>query len=338
MSITRDVLDLDEDGRTAAFEEIYLFKFGRLAHPGREEARKDILKRIQHEPNLREEIENFVWEHADDAIRKTLGTSQGIVMGHMVNIFVADQIVRGTVKGAVDQFGRRGAVFAIEQTSGMAAAQGAHAAFNGLKLVGKVGTLVPGLSAAIGQAIAEKVVSYAGIENCHLQNCIEIGGSIGGGVAAGALVGGPAGAAAGAAIGALGWAGGKVIDGLINSKLGFKGPQDNWCYIQTGEVNGNVCTGTYAATDSMYWKANWIEYRGSNCEMYEMSAGQAKQESFQLTVWDETKKVVTHIKNVYHRDFIFISENFGGKLYVAHGKGEYHYDQAGKIDLHSYDY
>ena len=311
MSLSDDIFNINGDERQAVFEELYFFKFARLAHPGREAVRKETMEKIKNNEKLGKEVRDFLVEHGGDAAKKALKTGSDAVI---VNSLVAKEVVKGTVKGAVDQFGRRGAVFAIQQGGNLAAAQGAHAAVNGIKVAGRIGAFIPGISAAVGQLIAEKGADYAGIENHHAKNVIGIAGA-----AAGGVVGNLPGAAAGGAIGVAGWCVGKGIDATAAA---MPGPNDNWCYIKTGNVDGKVCTGTYSPNDTMYWKAYWNEYRGSNCDEYVMSAGQKREKSFQLTVWDHNNKVVTHLKNVYYRDLVHIGKNSHCQLCVAHGKGE----------------
>ena len=65
-----------------------------------------------------------------------------------------------------------------------------------------------------------------------------------------------------------------------------------------------------------------------------MSAGQGREKSFQLTVWDRNNEVVTHLKNVYHRDLVHIGKKDNGQLCVAHGKGEKWESSAGSVDIH----
>lgn len=174
MSLSDDIFNIDGDERQAVFEELYFFKFGRLAHPGREAVRKETMEKIKIIKELGKEVTDFLAEHGGDAAKKALKTGSDAVIANMVNNLVAREVVKGTVKGAVDQFGRRGAVFAIEQGENMTAAQGAHAAVNGIKVAGKIGAFIPGISAAIGQPIAEKCTEFAGIENHHAKNCLDV--------------------------------------------------------------------------------------------------------------------------------------------------------------------
>ena len=331
MSLSGDIFNIDGDERQAVFEELYFFKFGRLAHPGREAVRKETMEKIKIIKELGKEVTDFLAEHGGDAAKKALKTGSDAVIANMVNNLVAREVVKGTVKGAVDQFGRRGAVFAIEQGENMTAAQGAHAAVNGIKVAGKIGAFIPGISAAIGQPIAEKCTEFAGIENHHAKNCLDVGGAVAGGAGAGAIIGGLPGAAAGAVVGVGGWLIGKGIDAIVAT---FPGSSENWCYVKTGNVDGKICTGTYSANNTMYWKTYWNEYRGSNCDEYVMSAGQGREKSFQLTVWDRNNEVVTHLKNVYHRDLVHIGKKDNGQLCVAHGKGEKWESSAGSVDIH----
>ena len=338
MALTDEVFALNKDEREMAFEELYLIKFGRLAHPQREAARLDVLQKIKDNEDLTTEFLSGILKEADknDVLKNVVIKGANVVsdagMAHALNAFVSKEIIKATVKGGADQLGRRGAVVVIEQGGGLAAAQGAHAAFNGVKMAGKMGALFPSISSVIGQSIAEKVTEECGITNYHAKNCIAVGGAVGGGAAAGFMVGGPPGAAAGAAIGVVSWGIGKTFDALYTSGLGIKGPKDNMAYIKTGQLKGQICFGTYGSSDTMYWKTYWNEYRKSNCDMFEMSAGQGQEKSFQLCIWDDKNAVVKHFNEVYYRDFIHVGTK-EGHICVAHGKGEKWGSAAGSIDV-----
>jgi hypothetical protein len=158
----------------------------------------------------------------------------GAIFARAANYLVAKEIVAATVKGGVDTLSRRAAIVVVDQSTGMAAAQGAHAALNGIKLV----SFAPALGAALGEYVGGAAARGLGITNYHAVNCMELGGAVIGGAGAGALVGGPAGAAAGAAVGVLCYTTGKGISALANSRLGVKGPNDNWCYVEVGNTHG----------------------------------------------------------------------------------------------------
>ena len=345
----------DSDARTMSFELYYFGRFGRLANPGRQAAYEKALQNVKNDKNsqkelaslitdgaanLPEDVKDRLFEKIENGIKRIDIKAQGIKIGgkylisttamsYAANYAVAASVVNGTVSQGISYGGRRAAVFAIEQTSHMAMAQGGHAALNGLKLAGKAGTFLPGLSAAVGELIGDAIANYSGITNYHTKNCLGAGGSIAGGAAAGACVGGPVGAGAGAVLGAVSWGVGKIISGLANTKLGIKGPNDNWCFVQTGSINGKYCIGTYCPGDSMYWCTYWKEYKRSYCSEYVMSAGQAKNSSFQVCVWNSKNKVIKHINHVFYRDFIWVHEGW-----VIHCKGEHHGRDAGKVEMY----
>jgi len=58
--------------------------------------------------------------------------SKAMVSG--VNRLVAQEVVKCTVGGAVREGGRRGAVFAVQETAGLAAARGANVGLMGAKV------------------------------------------------------------------------------------------------------------------------------------------------------------------------------------------------------------
>jgi hypothetical protein len=348
MALSDGIFEFQDDERIAEFEEMYYFKFGQFAHPEREEARQHALSTIKSSEALQNEflveIKKYAEEHGDEAIQMAInqGAKQGAnkfivtpALYSVLNTVVAKEVVKGTVKSTVNQAGRRGAVFAVEQTAGMAAGQGAHFAIEGsVKVAGKIGAFLPGISAAIGQALAEKISDAAGVTNHHLKNTISVAGGAAGGAAVGAMVGGPIGAAAGAAIGVVGWGIGKGIDALITSKLGFKGPNENWAFVTTGNVDDKVCIATYGSSDTLYLVTHSTEYRGSNCDQYVMSAGQGQKASFQLCAWDKDSNVIQHLNKVYHRDFIHVGKNDNNQQCLAHGKGELWGNGAGTVDVY----
>eukprot|EP01084_Bolivina_argentea_P097018 174400_1 len=244
-----------------------------------------------------------------------------------VNYMVAQQIVANTIKGGAIAGGRRGAIVVAQQSAGLVAAQSANAAIVGVSSLGV------GVSAQIGEALGGKIADGLGIENHNAKNAFALGGSIGGGALAGAAVGGPFGAAIGAAVGGGSFAIGQSISGL--SRTG-KGPNDNWCYIEIGNIgNKQVCCGTYAGDDTVYWKTYWKETKGK-FNNWVMSAGNPQKTSFQVCIW-YGNNVIKHYNKVYYRDrFIITSNNNGKTLYVTRCFGELHGGNAGQTEQKIY--
>lgn len=333
----------DEDKKTGYFEMYYKSKFNTFAHPAREKMfqktletikknRKNELAELQTVIDLGNAMKEDTYELVQQGRESTTGVIQkhgkklsGAALGYATNYAVAASVVSATVKQGVLQGGRRGAIITV-QTSGLAASQGAHAALNGVKFAGKLGAVGPGISAAIGQAAGEYLGKQTGITNRYVQHGFAFGGAVAGGAAAGAIAG-PAGALGGAALGAASFAMGETITALANSKLGFSGPNDNWCYISTGKNRGNdICFGTYVKSDTWYARTYWKEWKKDRCSEFVMSAGQGRREAFQVVVWDRNWNDLATIKEVYFRDTIWVHR---GK--VIHGKGERWGNGAGKV-------
>lgn len=108
---------------------------------------------------------------------------------------------------------------------------------------------------------------------------MEMGGAVAAGAAAGAALGGGVASvpmAAGGAIAAVAVVtSSKLVNAIVNSRLGIHGPADNWAYCSTGDLHcqGNLCFGTYEEADTWYVKTYWSEYRTSH-EDWVMCAGQ----------------------------------------------------------------
>ena len=320
------------EARIGGFELFYFSKFGRLAHPQRQDTFEGVMSKVNQSSDIKKELLTLIDTEGievEEAVKKIASTATTSAMTYTTNYFVAMAVVNSTVSVGVTHGGRRAAVFAIEQTAGLAAAQGANVAVQGMKLISSM----PALSAAVGEVIGSTLASKLGVTNYHVKNGMAVGGSIAGGATVGAVVGGPVGAAAGAAVGVVSWGTGQAIGALINSKLGIKGPNDNWCYIKTGSSaekrTNKVCFGTYAPGDTMYWKTYWNEHKHEDEAEFVMSAGQGKSSSFQLCVWDRKNKVLKHFNQVFFRDCIWVHSG-----YVIHCKGEHHGAQAGTVDMY----
>ena len=85
----------------------------------------------------------------DAAINKAAKKTTSIALAKASHYAVAKGIVQSTVKGGVDHLGRRGAVVAIESSTGLGFAQGANAA-NAALTSSKLLSFLPATSATIG--------------------------------------------------------------------------------------------------------------------------------------------------------------------------------------------
>ena len=65
MALVDEIFLLNDKERRKEFEEVYMFKFGRLANYEADEARKLAVQRIMGDPKLMEEFEaSEVWKKA----------------------------------------------------------------------------------------------------------------------------------------------------------------------------------------------------------------------------------------------------------------------------------
>ncbi|XP_054760547.1 uncharacterized protein LOC129266766 [Lytechinus pictus] len=348
--LENDIFDMSFDKRVAEFEEIYLAKFGHFAHPQREAARKKAVELLNKNKEALEAIGHEIVKNCEEGLKKMGPVAAAEFIKKQAQSLVARQVLNATVRGGADQFGRRMAVVVADESIRLAAAQfgargaeaGVQAAVEGaapqfLANAGKMAMLVPGLSAAVGQAVAEHVTGQMGIENHHAKNSIAVGGAVAGGAAAGAVIGGPPGAAVGAVVGVAGWGIGKVIDASIASGLGIVGgPDDNWAYLKIGQIDREVCFSTYNKRDTVYFKSYWNEYRRNDHKEFNISAGQGQRDDFQLTVYKGNTSIA-HFQKVYYRDMIFVAKNKKGKLAVAHGKGELWEGEASNVIIKTDD-
>jgi len=234
-------------------------------------------------------------------------------MGRALNYVVAMQIVKNTiVMKAGGEAGRRGAIILIESTASMAASQGASVAFQALA------NPVVGISSAVAEMVAGKVVEALGVSDKRIEVAAGAGASVLAGAMAGAAVGGPIGALAGAGVGAVSVAIGQGIQAMC--RIGT-GPNDNWAYIETGDIKGKkVCFGSYAGSDKIYWSTYTSEYKRKSGEQAIISAGQGVKASFQLCVWFGGS--YKHLDAVFYRDLIHIDVDDKGKGWLIHCAGE----------------
>ena len=362
-TLTDEIFDMNEDARSAAFEMLYAYKFNRLAHREREESRIEMIKKIENDNELKKEF--IAWGEKNQlllqitkmVVNEAKNKAADKLISYALNAYIEQEIIKSTTisgpnfAGKGVQFGTR----LVRVNHVIDAAEGARAAFTGVKvlskpagkagtkflgkttgkLAAKAGSFIPGISAALGETLARKISNAAGVENHHAKNVIAVGGAVAGGAAAGAIVGGPVGAAVGGAAGIASWGIGVTIDALYTSGLGRKGPNNNWVYIDTGKIDGNVGFLTYSLTDTIYAQNYWQEYRSADTCVFFMSAGNAQNEGFQVSVRDRQDREIVNLKKVYYRDFIHVGKNIRGAVMVAHAKGELWGNSGGKVDLHS---
>lgn len=113
-----------------------------------------------------------------------------------------------------------------------------------------------GVASAVGEFAAGQIAAQFGFEDKRIEAGAAALGAIAAGAIAGAFVGGPIGAGVGAGVGAVGFGVGQVFGALQN--VGH-GPSDNWFYYETKDAQ-NLCFGTYAASDKMYWHTYAKDY------------------------------------------------------------------------------
>lgn len=136
----------------------------------------------------------------------------------------------------------------------------------------------PAITAAIGEQVGAAAAKGLGVTNHHVSNSMAAGGSIAAGATAGALCGGPVGAAAGATMGAVSYTAGIAVNAIVNTGMGARGPNDNWCYVEISTGNKRVCVGTYGGSDTIYFHTYWKEYAIEKSLV--MSAGQKQTDGF----------------------------------------------------------
>jgi hypothetical protein len=310
---------LVQDERDAVWNIYYYSLFETLASKDGIER----LKKFWEHPKLsylNEELKN---QDAYKLAVKTLGQmAADKAMIQMVNNMVAKEIAISTVKGVVSQTGRRGAVVLVDSGAKLAAARGANVALTGVTSLGL------GITAAVGEMVGNTLYDGVGLDNHHLKNIFGVGGSIGGGAFAGACVAGPVGALAGAGIGAISWGVGQTFQALTNCG---KGPNDNWLYVEVGNIGDNcISIGSYAHNDSIYAHTYDIKYYNTDTASV-ISAGQPCQKPFQVTVW-HGRSVLVHFKTVHYRDLLRVIKK-DDKFVIFHGKGELHEKESGTTDV-----
>jgi hypothetical protein len=251
----------------------------------------------------------------------------------------------------LEKIGKEGLKAAIKRTAGTecvkiaVGAGGKHGASKAAGLIaGKTAGIMIGSTAlkvmghpavGIGAFVGEQAGYYAaeklGVEDKRFATYMGLAGGLLAGIAVGACVGGPFGAAAGAGVAVGGWAISQTAGALSRCQ---KGPSDNWAYVDTGMVDGTICVGTWGADDGVYGhtyaKENYKCYRNQV-----VSAGQAKKDPFQVTIWDDTDsfaKKMLHINVVNYRDHIFICK-LNGKHIIVHCRGEFS-DKPGTTTKH----
>mmetsp|Transcript_11247 Transcript_11247/g.16656 ORF Transcript_11247/g.16656 Transcript_11247/m.16656 type:complete len:395 (+) Transcript_11247:88-1272(+) len=299
---------LNSDQRRIEFELNHFQKYHKFANPNFQRVYEEYANALKEYPEaVREALAQIEEETRTiipyDQIAKELGKeAAGLMLQKYFNQYLARQIVENSVKGGVDYLGRRGAVVVVDQTLKLTASQAAANTVKSMRFV----NALPGIGATIGENLAGLALDAAGVDNYVLRNAGKLGGSIAGGAATGAAIGamgGPVGVAAGAAAGIGAYATGQVFQGLFNTGFGRKGPEDNWAYIEIGNLKDlEVCIGTYKANDEIYFHTYSKEYK-SKPGHFVISAGQPQNESFQVTVW-RGERTLKHLARVYYGDFI----------------------------------
>lgn len=358
--LTDSIFDLDADGRQAAFETLYAYKFNRLAQVARESVRQMMIKAMSgkgvNAKAMKEEFLAFADRYVYEKLRRKLTktgkklTKKGAakLLAYAANSYIEQEIIKSTTnpkyigKSAAQMATRFGKINAR-----LDAFAGARAAFTGVKvgtktavkagtMTAKAAALMPTIGATLGEKLAKGISKKAGVTNHHAYNSIAVSGAVAGGAAAGFAVGGPVGAAVGGAAGVASWGIGALIDAGLNTGFGINGPNDNWAYMSTGKLGRGTNAGflTFNKQDTFYAHSYWNRYASENTCVFVMSAGQRKTDPFQVSVRDNRDKQIVLLKKVHYRDFIHVGRNKSGRLMVAHAKGEYWYKDGGKVDLH----
>lgn len=322
--LPEDFFDLTRAEQEYCHEVAYFEEYGRCCNPLRESIRQQVMGKIS-DADVKEMNLWLISEGAKAGLNKA---SAEALNKFVLNQAIAKSIVAATVKGSIDSVGRRGAIIVTGNTVKYSMAVGGHAAFNGVKMeaatiFGPALGFAPAISASVGAALAETAaVQIFGSEAYVAKNVAGFMGAAAGGAIAGACVGGPVGAAAGAAVGVVGNAMTIGIKALCNTGFGFKGPNDNWCFINCRTDGEEVRFRTYKSNDSWRIVAYWSETKSSDAQ-FVMSAGQGKSDSFQVYVdFPGTNKDDSDLKKVYYRDVVMTGKDRNGHQWVIHLKGD----------------
>lgn len=129
----------DSAERDAIWEEYYFSKWGMLANRDRQ----SIMEAFWNDPGVAKIDELLKDNEVYRQMIKTSGQAAASkAMVSAVNRLVAQEVVKSTIGGAVREGGRRGAVFAIQETAGLAAARGANVALTGVKAAASLGPAI----------------------------------------------------------------------------------------------------------------------------------------------------------------------------------------------------
>jgi len=257
-----------------------------------------------------------------------LSTGNAVAIRTMIAKGIATSAVGGAAKsGAGSILARRGAVVVIEETATILGGRAASKAMTALATPGV------GFASAIGELTAYGICAAFGIDD---QAVIAATGALSGvltGIITGAFVGGPLGAVAGGATGTVSVIAGAGIGGIFNAIRG--GQNDNWCYIQVGNLRKNspICAGVYKGNDFLYAKTYQNKYYDSSEEDC-FSAGNDQDESFQVCFWDEWGNTIKTYEKVWYRDTFFVSKStVDGSLRIVFCRGGANKEQPGYTDV-----
>uniref|UniRef100_A0A7S3XQK4 Uncharacterized protein n=1 Tax=Heterosigma akashiwo TaxID=2829 RepID=A0A7S3XQK4_HETAK len=289
------------------------------------------LKEFAVSVGLAEETDSL--DTVKDIVKQAAQSGYNEAVAVAIRHAVAKGVVQSAVRGnagaaAAAAAGRRGAIVALERSATLAGGQAASKAFTAL------GNPVVGFSATVGEIVATSLLSAWGIDNPTAVVAAGAGSGILCAAIAGGAVAGPVGAGAGVIIGAGSVAVGACVNGLFNAFQG--GYDDNWCYIEVGELRrdtptNTICAGTYKGNDGWYIKTYQNKYYSSN-EMDYFSAGNEQSENFQVSFWDEWENNITTYTNVWYRDTFYVSRR-GTQLVIVYARGGYNNEHPGKVDI-----
>ncbi|CAN0043347.1 unnamed protein product, partial [Heterosigma akashiwo] len=311
---------LDDKDRMELWLVYYLAKWQCLPVKQMDEALNESIHKV-HETLLALANGNSL-DAVKDLVKQAALNGYSEVVGVAIRHHVAKGVVQSAVRGnagaaAAGAAGRRGAVVVLEKSATLAGGQAASKVFTAL------GNPVVGFSATIGEIVATSLLSAWGIDNPTAVVAAGAGSGILCAAIAGGAVGGPVGAGAGVIIGAGSVAVGACVNGLFNAFQG--GYDDNWCYIEVGELRRDsskaICAGTYKGNDGWYTKTYQNKYYSSN-DMDYFSAGNKQSENFQVSFWDEWENNITTYTNVWYRDTFFVSRR-GTQLVIVYARGGY---------------
>ena len=332
------IFDIPEDQREAYWELRMFDMYGHFAHPERNR------------------LQQFIIDHHGKALSSAIG---GIITNKTTSVeswvaryLIAKGIVESTTPVFVGHELRRNAIVALEEpNAGLEAERGAYVAIEGIAVEqptacmdfgrGCWGLLeginawdfVPAIGAAFGQFVGEAVVKGFFTKSYVPVKVGGLTGAVGITALAGAGVGGPMGAAAGAGIGLLTVAMAEAITALTWTGFGIvHGPDENWGFMETGYLppQFTVKFGTYGPDDGLEWVTYWHESKGANTSCI-MSAGQPKDKSFKVSIWNHYNKLLVDIEKVYYNDVVRVRYNKEFEKYeIIHCKSKLWGNDGGK--------